>query len=190
MPHYRVYRKSSNNLNGYPEVYINAKAMLEAINGAEPADVTVYRLASTDPNGNAWILSPLCLEEIREEVYGQTEIASSMRMEAASDKTTAAESIDYKGQVQKASHYQNFIDDYQWIDAEMRKPWFRDDLPAAAKALGLQISKYLSREGRKDDVIKENLKAVWYIHYKVAMLLEGKPIRADDVPAILKKHGF
>jgi len=117
-----------------------------------------------------------------------------MGMEASSDAQgvgpTTADTIDYKGQVQRAAHYQNFIDDYQWIDAEMRKPYLRDDLSAASKALSLQISKYLSREGRKDDVIKENLKAVWYIHYKVAMLLEGGPIKADDVPAILKKHGF
>jgi hypothetical protein len=61
-------------------------------------------------------------------------------------------------------HYQNYINDYQWIDAMSRLPSFRDP-NVFAGALELQVRKYLDRLGQKDQTYQELGKALFYLEY-------------------------
>jgi hypothetical protein len=83
-------------------------------------------------------------------------------------------------------HYQNFIEDLQWIEAEFRKPQFRNNPDAVKGALIFQINKYLGRCGRKDEELQEVSKALWYCKFLVAYLKVGcQPIRVEEVEHIL-----
>jgi hypothetical protein len=82
------------------------------------------------------------------------------------------------------SHYQNYIDDYQWIDAMARIPSMKDASNFQA-ALELQIRKYLDRNGKKDAPLQELKKARFYLQYLI-MYIENnnQPILAKDVQKI------
>jgi hypothetical protein len=85
----------------------------------------------------------------------------------------------------KGDHYQNYIEELQWIDAMSRIPKYRD--PALFKAaVELQVRKYLDRLGRKDEELQELLKALWYMKYLCAYVKAGNvPIKGKDVDDIL-----
>ena len=68
-------------------------------------------------------------------------------------------------------------------------PEFRD--PAVfVGALSLIIRGYMDRRGGKDSVAQEDLKALWYMKFKTAFVLNGhKPIRVAQVEQILAGAG-
>lgn len=81
------------------------------------------------------------------------------------------------------SHYQSYVDEYQWIEVMARIPGFREANSERFKgALELQIRKYLDRLGRKDESIQELKKAQWYLTYLIAFMENGcKPVHVADV---------
>jgi hypothetical protein len=52
-------------------------------------------------------------------------------------------------------------------------------------AVEMQIRKYLDRNGQKDDVIQELLKARWYLNYLIAYKVADRPIMVDEVEGII-----
>jgi hypothetical protein len=83
-------------------------------------------------------------------------------------------------------HYQEFVQGLQWIEAEFRKPQFRDKPSAIKGALLFQVNKYLSRLGGKDAELQEVEKALWYLKFLAAYMKVGcKPIYVDQVDDIL-----
>lgn len=85
-----------------------------------------------------------------------------------------------------ASHYKNYCEGLQWIDAMSRIPQFRD--PNVFKgAVLLQIQKYLSRLGRKDADLQELQKAAFYLGYLIAFIRNNnKPIKIEDTPGLFQ----
>jgi hypothetical protein len=85
------------------------------------------------------------------------------------------------------NHYQNFIEDLQWIEAEFRKPQFRNNPDAVKGALIFQVDKYLGRRGMKDEELQEFLKALWYLKFLVAYMKGGyKPIYVSQIDDLIK----
>lgn len=84
------------------------------------------------------------------------------------------------------SHYKDYIDDMQWLDAMSKIPTLRK--PERFKAaLELQIRKYLDRNGSKDATIQELKKARFYLQYLISYIEnDEKPIFAADVHKLLK----
>jgi len=89
---------------------------------------------------------------------------------------------EHQERIKKAvdpSHYKNYIDEYQWLDAMQRIPTLRE--PAVfVGALELQVRKYLDRNGQKDDSIQELRKAMFYLLYMIEFL-EGKAPSAKEI---------
>lgn len=81
----------------------------------------------------------------------------------------------------KADHYNDYCDGLQWIDAVSRRPQFRD--PNVFKgAVLLQIDKYLSRLGRKDNDLQELRKSLWYLTYLIEFIKnDNKPINVNNI---------
>lgn len=87
----------------------------------------------------------------------------------------------------KPTHYQNYIDEYQWLDAMSRIHRFQDPIAFKA-AVELQIRKYLDRNGRKDDEFQELKKGLFYYIYLIMYIKNDcKPILAKDVHTIMEK---
>lgn len=84
-------------------------------------------------------------------------------------------------------HYQNYIKDMQWLEAQQYLPHFRK--PECFKAaLELQVRKYLDRSGGKDSELQETEKALWYLKFLTAYIKnDNKPIKIKDIDNILKK---
>jgi hypothetical protein len=83
-------------------------------------------------------------------------------------------------------HYQNFLDQYQWIETMCRIQRFRDNPEQFEAAIELQVRKYLDRCGRKDERLQELEKALWYMKFLVAYVKNGSvPILVEDVEEIL-----
>jgi hypothetical protein len=79
------------------------------------------------------------------------------------------------------SHYKNYIEELQWIDAMSRIPTLRDPTKFKA-ALELQLRKYLDRNGGKDEELQELKKAQFYLMYIIMYIENGNmPIKAVDV---------
>jgi len=86
----------------------------------------------------------------------------------------------------KPTHYKNFIDDYQWLDAMSRIHRYED--PEVFKgAVELQIRKYLDRNGKKDSELQELMKGLFYYLYLVKYIKNNnKPILAVDIHNIME----
>lgn len=84
------------------------------------------------------------------------------------------------------THYENFIDEYQWIDAMSRI--HRYENPEVFKgAVELQVRKYLDRNGKKDSELQELSKGLFYYIYLVMYIKNGeKPIFAKDIHKIME----
>lgn len=86
----------------------------------------------------------------------------------------------------KPIHYQNYIEEFEWIDAMSRIPRYKDPIAFKA-AIELQIRKYLDRNGRKDAELQELKKGLFYYMYLVMYLKNHcKPILAKDVHKIME----
>jgi hypothetical protein len=88
------------------------------------------------------------------------------------------------------THYQAYIstekDELQWIEAMQYLPHFRDP-KVFLGALELQVRKYLDRSGGKDNEIQETKKALWYLKFMTAYMLNNySPIRVKDINNLLK----
>lgn len=84
------------------------------------------------------------------------------------------------------SHYQNYLDKLQWIEAMQRIPSFSYENFNAA--LELQVRKYMDRCGQKDHSLQEMQKALWYLKLLVARMVAGEPVNVKDVDEILEYH--
>jgi hypothetical protein len=86
----------------------------------------------------------------------------------------------------KPTHYENFIGEYQWIDAMSRIPRFKDPKVFIA-AVELQVRKYLDRNGRKDEELQELKKGLFYYMYMVKYIQNNNtPVLAKDIHAIME----
>jgi hypothetical protein len=90
------------------------------------------------------------------------------------------------------SHYQGFfgghdLKELQWLEAKQYEGKYRN--PELFKAaVGLQIEKYLDRNGKKDAELQEMLKGLWYMKFLVAYIKNGnKPIRVEAIDKILSE---
>lgn len=84
------------------------------------------------------------------------------------------------------AHYQNYLGDFQWIEAMSEMVRFRDPEQFKA-ALELQVRKYLDRGGRKGAHQEDLEKALWYLKYLVAFGRNGcRPTRYADVDRLLR----
>lgn len=86
----------------------------------------------------------------------------------------------------KPIHYNNFIDEYEWLDVMSRI--HRYENPEVFKgAVELQIRKYLDRNGKKDSELQELLKGLFYYIYLVMYIQNNeKPIMAKDIHKIME----
>ena len=88
-------------------------------------------------------------------------------------------------------HYKNFISigDYiqlQWLEAKCRETRYINNPDKFEGFLEITIDKYLSRRGQKDYEIQELGKAIWYIKFLKAWLLNNKkPILISDIERLL-----
>jgi len=86
-------------------------------------------------------------------------------------------------------HYQGYVSTpevtLQWLETMQYLPHFRDPTCFLA-AVELQVRKYLDRSGGKDEEIQETEKALWYLKFMTAYMVNGyKPIRVADIEKIL-----
>jgi hypothetical protein len=72
------------------------------------------------------------------------------------------------------SHYQKYIDEYQWLEAMSRIQRYRDNPDQFKSAIELQVRKYLDRNGRKDKELQELEKGLWYMKALVYFTKYGK----------------
>jgi hypothetical protein len=85
------------------------------------------------------------------------------------------------------SHYQGYFEDLQWLETMCRIEPFTVNPDKFEGALELQIRKYLDRKGKKDKDIQEVCKALWYMKFLTAWLLnDKKPIKVSEINNILK----
>lgn len=85
------------------------------------------------------------------------------------------------------SHYQNYFQDLQWIEAMQYLPRFRNPENFKA-AIELMIRNYLDRLGQKDPEAQDMSKCVWYSQFLLAYIKNGnKPIRIADISPVLMK---
>jgi hypothetical protein len=81
------------------------------------------------------------------------------------------------------SHYKEYLPELEWLEAMQ----YRYSGECFVAAVDLQIRKYMDREGKKDAVVQESLKALWYMRFKTAFMKNGyKPIRVKDIEVILR----
>ena len=83
------------------------------------------------------------------------------------DHTKKDSSLEQPSPTLKAvdpSHYKNYIDEMQWLDAMSKIPTLREP-DVFIGALELQVRKYLDRRGGKDDDYQELGKAIVYLEY-------------------------
>jgi hypothetical protein len=93
------------------------------------------------------------------------------------------------------AHYKSYLDfseldvnSLQWLEVMCRIPRYRDDPESFIAALELQIRKYLDRSGRKDSVLQDLSKGLWYYKFMVAFIKAGKkPILVQDIDRILSE---
>jgi hypothetical protein len=81
-------------------------------------------------------------------------------------------------------HYKGYVEEFQWIDTMSRIPTLKDP-KIFSGAVEMQIRKYLDRNGQKDDVVQELLKARWYLNYLIAYKIADRPIMVDEVEDII-----
>jgi len=79
-------------------------------------------------------------------------------------------------------HYKSFIKDMQWIETQQYRS---RDFFAGIKML---LEKYLDRCGKKDDTLQELLKTKWYLDFLIAYLINGEPIKVENVETIIAKY--
>ena len=83
-------------------------------------------------------------------------------------------------------HYKGYLGDLQWLEAMNRMSRFQNDPKIFMGAVELQARKYLDRLGEKDNEAQEILKAVWYLRYLAAYVINGKqPIRVEDIDKLI-----
>jgi len=90
-------------------------------------------------------------------------------------------------------HYKKYITvdsntpDMQWLEAMCRIQRYRENPDHFIAAVELQVRKYLDRNGRKDEDIKELMKGLWYYKFMVAYIKNGKnPILVKDIDNLLR----
>ena len=131
------------------------------------------------------------------EIYSQLEQAFSRRLEANVDiyqhgkkvltmaKDCVSKDIEENFEVVdhiSPKHYKNYCNGMEWVETQQ---YTSKDFQAA---ILMQIDKYLSRLGGKDEELQELRKAKWYLDFLVAWKTEGKPIRVKDVEKILRRE--
>jgi len=83
-------------------------------------------------------------------------------------------------------HYQGYLGRLQWLETMSRIPEYKNDPAAFAKAVKLQVRKYLDRDERKGEQLQDAEKALWYLKFYVAFLKNDKqPILVDHIEGIL-----
>ena len=83
-------------------------------------------------------------------------------------------------------HYKGYLGDLQWLEAMNRMSRFQNNPKIFMGAVELQARKYLDRLGEKDNEAQEILKAVWYLRYLAAYVINGKqPIRVEDIDKLI-----
>jgi len=80
-------------------------------------------------------------------------------------------------------HYKHYMRDMQWLEVIMEV--YKDETEKVVGFLEIQISKYLSRIGKKDPYLQDCRKLRWYAIFLEAYVAAGhKPIKIDDYPAL------
>jgi hypothetical protein len=83
------------------------------------------------------------------------------------------------------AHYQDFVDDYQWI--EVMEKIYADRPEAMNGFLEITSRKYMDRLGGKDPELQEMKKSLWYKKLLVARQIRGNEyVEVKDVDNILK----
>lgn len=82
------------------------------------------------------------------------------------------------------SHYKNYIDELQWIEAMQKIPAFSNP-DTFCSALELQVRKYLDRNGKKDAELQELKKALWYLKLLVSIKTVNRTVLVKEVEDIL-----
>jgi hypothetical protein len=88
------------------------------------------------------------------------------------------------------SHYQAYVADevieLQWLETMCRMQRYREHPERFIGAVELQIRKYMDRCGGKDEETQEMLKALWYMKFLCAYMLNGcKPVLVKNIDTIL-----
>ena len=80
---------------------------------------------------------------------------------------------------QVVSHYENYLNDMQWIEA------MQEIITPIEPGLELMVRKYLDRK-EKDDRLQELFKAKFYLDLMIARRISGDSVRVDRVQAVIK----
>lgn len=100
--------------------------------------------------------------------------------EPVKKEKTIGEHVDPK-------HYQNYMENLQWLEAMNRLSRYEQNPEQFLAAVELQVRKYLDRLGQKDIIAQDLLKAVWYLKYMAAYLInDKKPILVKDIETLIK----
>jgi hypothetical protein len=95
------------------------------------------------------------------------------------------EKDDFQASV-NPSHYKNFLDDLEWVEAMSRLTRYSHSPDSFVAAIELIIRGYLDRYLSKGKPIEDLLKARWYLTYLCAyMKNECKPISLKRIKDIL-----
>ena len=80
-------------------------------------------------------------------------------------------------------HYKHYMKDMQWLEVILEV--YKHEPEKVLGFLEIQISKYLSRIGKKDPYLQDSKKLRWYSIFLTAYVESGcKPIKIDDYPAL------
>ena len=122
----------------------------------------------------------------KEKVVELTEKDQLNTRRISTGSTPAAQETEMSA-ISKAvnpSHYQGFIMDLQWLEAQQYLPRFRDP-EVFIGALELQVRKYIDRCGKKDNSVQEYMKSLWYMKFLCAFMKVRRPIRVSEIEDIL-----
>ena len=120
--------------------------------------------------------------------YGQRAASEDRRreLELAAQKANVREASE--AQIAASvdpDHYQGFVMDLQWLEAQQYI--YSNNPDEFAGGVSLQVRKYLDRLGKKDMRLQELKKSLWYLKFLVAWEINNRePIRVADVDSILR----
>jgi hypothetical protein len=147
-----------------------------------PFSVIVSNLAKDTPDVTLKSIEDLVMW--RERLEREFAWAPNM-IEKPTSVNTELNASFVKTDAIQLNHYQNFIDEYQWIDAMSRISRYQNPELFIA-AVELQIRKYLDRNGRKDSETQELSKGLFYYIYMMLYIKNNKkPIHAKYAHEIM-----
>ena len=122
--------------------------------------------------------------EKEEEVFDEEDICAAV---VEHDAQLIDEELKKIREAVDPKHYKDYIEEYEWFEAIIRIPSYRNNPEKVEGALEFMVRKYLDRNGQKDAKLQELLKSLWYLKALCAFVKNGgEPILVSEIDDILK----